>query len=484
MAKGILNIGGGIVSVDASGNFTVDTGLIADGTSVFNETGVAVDFRIESDDNVNMFFVDGSEDRVGIGVATPASALDVRGTVQVGENGTGHDVVFYGATTSANMTWDENVDDLILSGVAGLIVPDGKFTLGSTAVTSTAAELNLIDGGTARGTTAVVSGDGILVNDGGVMRMTNVDTVSTYFASHTVGGGNIVTTGALNSGSITSGFGTIDTGTSTITTTGLISGGSLDIDNVLINGTTIGHTDDTDLLTLADGKVTVAGELQATTLDIGGTNITSTAAELNLLDGVSGLIQADLTKLAAVDATAAELNLIDGGTSRGTTALASGDGILINDGGTMAMTNVDTVSTYFAGHSVGGTNMVTTGALNAGSITSGFGTIDTGTSTITTTGLISGGSLDIDNVLINGTTIGHTNDTDLLTLASGALTLLGTLTVGVNDTGHDVTFYGATALRKVMWDESADELLVHGKISQRFGSAFKNQTHASWVMGG
>ena len=44
------------------------------------------------------------------------------------------------------------------------------------------------------------------------MRMTNVDTVSTYFASHTVGGGNIVTTGALNSGSITSGFGTIDTG--------------------------------------------------------------------------------------------------------------------------------------------------------------------------------------------------------------------------------------------------------------------------------
>ena len=52
--------------------------------------------------------------------------------------------------------------------------------------------------------------------------MTNVDTVSTYFASHNVGGGNIVTTGALNSGSITSGFGTIDTGSSAITTTGLM----------------------------------------------------------------------------------------------------------------------------------------------------------------------------------------------------------------------------------------------------------------------
>ena len=100
--------------------------------------------------------------------------------------------------------------------------------------------------------------------------------------------------------------------------------------------------------------------------------ITSDATELNLLDGVSGLIQADFTKLAAITSDATELNildgatstaaelnildgatvttteinLIDGGTARGTTALASGDGILINDGGTMAMTNVDTVRTY------------------------------------------------------------------------------------------------------------------------------------------
>ena len=156
-------------------------------------------------------------------------------------------------------------------------------TLGS--LTTTVAELNLIDGGTSRGTTAVASGDGILINDGGTMRMTNVDTVSTYFAGHSVGGSNIVTTGALNSGSITSGFGNIDTGSSTITTTGLISGGSLDIDNVLINGATIGHTDDTDLMTVANGLLTVAGEISVTPLDICGTNITSTAAELNLLDG-------------------------------------------------------------------------------------------------------------------------------------------------------------------------------------------------------
>ena len=39
--------------------------------------------------------------------------------------------------------------------------------------------------------------------------------------------------------------------------------------------------------------------------------VTSTAAELNLLDGVSGLVQADFTKLAAVTSTAAELNILD-----------------------------------------------------------------------------------------------------------------------------------------------------------------------------
>jgi len=148
------------------------------------------------------------------------------------------------------------------------------------------------------------------------------------------GSSSIVTTGALNSGSITSGFGNIDNGSSTITTTGLISGGSLDIDDVLINGTTIGHTDDTDLMTVADGLLTVAGEISVTTLDIGGTNVTSTAAELNILDGVT--------------TTTAEINLIDGGTSRTTNAVADGDGILHNNGGTMEMTKVETFATYFA----------------------------------------------------------------------------------------------------------------------------------------
>ena len=41
-------------------------------------------------------------------------------------------------------------------------------------------------------------------------------------------------------------------------------------------------------------------------------------------------------------------------------------------------------------------------------------------------------TLTVDNVIINGTTIGHTSDTDLITLASGALTVAGTLKLGNN----------------------------------------------------
>lgn len=45
---------------------------------------------------------------------------------------------------------------------------------------------------------------------------------------------------------------------------------------------------------------------------------------------------------------------------------------------------------------------------------------------------------------------------------TGNAQLTGTLTVGVNDTGHDVTLYGATSGKNWLWDESADQMLVTG----------------------
>ena len=79
---------------------------------------------------------------------------------------------------------------------------------------------------------------------------------------------------------------------SSITSLGTLT--TLTVDNVIINGSTIGHTGDTDLMTVASGVLTVAGELSMTTLDIGGTNVTASAAELNKLNGAGTLKQAGL----------------------------------------------------------------------------------------------------------------------------------------------------------------------------------------------
>ena len=77
---------------------------------------------------------------------TSADGVVQRGTLTVGVDDTGHDVKFFGATASAYMEWDESEDDLILGGAARIVVPEGQLVLGSTAVSSTAAELNLLDG--------------------------------------------------------------------------------------------------------------------------------------------------------------------------------------------------------------------------------------------------------------------------------------------------------------------------------------------------
>jgi len=61
-------------------------------------------------------------------------------------------------------------------------------------------------------------------------------------------------------------------------------------------------------------------------------------------------------------------------------------------------------------------------------------------------------------------------------------TIDGAVTVGVDGTGHDVKFFGATASRHAEWDESADQLNIHGKVVNRFGSAFHNTFHAAWAL--
>ncbi|MDA9328703.1 tail fiber domain-containing protein [Flavobacteriales bacterium] len=88
---------GTAVTVQSTGEVGIGTTsptatLDVDGSAIFNESGAAVDFRVEGDTEANLLFVDGSTDRVGIGTSTPGDKLDVNGDIRI--SGVGNELVF------------------------------------------------------------------------------------------------------------------------------------------------------------------------------------------------------------------------------------------------------------------------------------------------------------------------------------------------------------------------------------------------------
>jgi hypothetical protein len=278
---------------------------------------------------------------VDIDGTTNLDAVDIDGAVQldgtftVGVDDTGFDVKFFGDAASAYMLWDASSDDLILGGAAGLIVPDGQLTLGSTAVTSTAAELNVTDGVTA----------GTVIASKALVADANIDIT---------GGRNITITGELDAATLDiSGNADID-GTTNLDVVDIDGATQIDatvtvgVDDtgydVKFFGATSGasllwdESADDLILAGAAGLVVPDGKLT-----LGSTAVTSTAAELNLVDGITaGTVSASLAVIVdsnkditgfrnitatgdvtipdgdlilgstAVTSTAAELNLVDG----------------------------------------------------------------------------------------------------------------------------------------------------------------------------
>ena len=446
-------------------------------------------------------------------------AVQIDSTVTVGANDQGYDIIFYGDTASANMTWDTSADDLIFNGAARVVVPDGQLVLGSTAVSSTAAELNLVDGITA-GT--VAASKAVIVDS-------NKD------AS---GFRNITATGELDGATLDiSGNADID-GTTNLDAVDI--DGNVQLDGTLtvgVDGTgkdvkLFGDTSGAYILwdESADKLLTAGGALVDIVKDklmIGSTAVTTTAAELNLLDGVT--------------ATTTEINLLDGDTSPASVTIADSDQIILNDAGTMKQVAVTALNTYtsssvaadnlsaasanvtidaagnntdiiFKGtddtsditmltldgseagaatfnnkvvateldisgnadidgtleadaYTVDGTALNeyiadTVGAMVGSNTESGItvayqdadntldftvGTLNqdtTGTaatvtgaaqSNITSLGTLT--TLTVDNVIVNGTTIGHTSDTDLMTVADGLLTVAGEVSMTTLDIG-------------------------------------------------
>jgi hypothetical protein len=109
--------------IDSSGGLI--TKPAAGGHAVFNEDGIDADFRVESDGNANMLFVDGGNDRVGIGTNSPAEALTVNGNIGISDG-----KIYNGAgSNSAGVSFPSST--VRIDGYSGITFHSSSTTVGS-----------------------------------------------------------------------------------------------------------------------------------------------------------------------------------------------------------------------------------------------------------------------------------------------------------------------------------------------------------------
>jgi cytoskeletal protein CcmA (bactofilin family) len=216
-----------------------------------------------------------------------AGSLDVSGDVDV--DGTLEtDALSIASTLVTSTAAELNILDGVTSTTAELNILDGVTSTAAElnildGVTSTAAELNILDGVTSTAAELNYNDTGAAVGTVVASKTVTVDANKDAASFR-----NITLTGELDAGSLdVSGDADID--------------GTLETDALSINGTVVSST--AAELNILDGVTSTTAELNI--LD----GVTSTAAELNILDGVTSTA-AELNILDGVTSTAAELNIL------------------------------------------------------------------------------------------------------------------------------------------------------------------------------
>ena len=165
----------------------------------------------------------------------------------------------------------------------------------------------------------------------------------------------------------------------------------------------------------------VDGTLETDAFSINGTGVTATGAELNYSDTgqAVGVVVASKVVTADANKDVATLRNVTATTFIGNIDAVDGDfdGTLEADAITIAGTAIGSIYSPIAGSG----SIVTTGALNSGTITSGFGTINNGASTITTTGTVSTGAITAGGNVTRGGTV----------ITDGSITDTGDFTIDV-----------------------------------------------------
>lgn len=297
----------------------ITNGAVSDGRNKFIEfvdggdLGATAYVQLTPNDAEKIVFIRNS-------LSANRSVIVFQGTYNASndfEIANGKDVVlkFNGGGTGATVT--QVFDDLLVSALSTTTL-----NLGGTAVTSTAAELNILDGVTA--TTAELNYvDGVTSNiqtqlDAKAAASNPTFTGTVTIATADINGGNIDGTAIGSASASTGNFSTLSIGGSAITATAAelnkmdgVTATTAEI-NVLdgITATTVelNYVDGVTsaIQTQLNAKAptaspTFTGTVTIPTLSLNGTTVTATAAEINKLDGVT--------------ATTTELNYTDGVTS-------------------------------------------------------------------------------------------------------------------------------------------------------------------------
>ena len=180
-------------SVIIGTTLAVPTGLLdVRGSAVFNEDGANADFRIEGDTNPNLFFVDASANRIGIGTLTPNQQLEITGNFRMPVTTATVGIIYFGTDP-----FFHNFDGNISIGIrAGNLTSSGavaNIAIGDDALsTLTGGDYN-----TAIGTFALHALDTGLRNialgrrAGELITVGNYNVCLGYQAGRSAGSGNV-----------------------------------------------------------------------------------------------------------------------------------------------------------------------------------------------------------------------------------------------------------------------------------------------------
>ena len=339
-----------------------DLEISHDGTNSFiaNKTGI---LKVSTETSGGAVLIGHTTSEVTIGDnLTVAGDLTVQGTQTVVNSvimNAQNAVVFEGATADSHETTltivDPTADRTInlpnQSGTLPLLAAASNAT-----ITATPAELSILDGDTSAIGTTLADGDRVVVNDAGTMKQVAMSDINNYMQTNLNTQANLTTVGALDAGTITSGFGAIDNGASSITTSGTINFGSLADGTITITGFVDEDNMASNSATLIPTQQSVEARIQAvnaTANNIAG--LTASAAELNILDNAT--------------LTTNEINILDGSaTTQATVTLQATDGVVISDADVMKQALVSDFDTFMASTTKTLTNKTLTDPILNGSI--------------------------------------------------------------------------------------------------------------------